>query len=105
MDAPAVAEPAREETIVSTTLLLHALLGLAAGMALGLAHFASLAWNTRLYVKGGAARALTVQLLRLALLALAFAWLARSGALPLLAGALGLLLARRLVLRRLGAVP
>lgn len=90
---------------MTTALLLHALPGLAAGTALGLAHFASLAWNTRLYVTGGAARALAVQLLRLAVLAAAFAGLARLGALPLLAGALGLLLARQLVLRRLGAVP
>jgi F1F0 ATPase subunit 2 len=90
---------------MTTSLVLHALLGLAAGAALGLAHFASLAWNTRLYVSGGAARAFAVQLLRLAVLAAALAGLARLGAPPLLAGALGLLLARRLVLRRLGAAP
>jgi F1F0 ATPase subunit 2 len=79
---------------------LTALLGLAAGVLLGLAHFGSLRWNVRLFTSGGGRRALGAQLLRFALVFAVLAGLAKLGALPLLAGALGILLARQLVLRR-----
>lgn len=84
--------------------LTGALFGLAVGALLGLVHFGALWWNTRLYTQGGAALALAVQLGRFALLGLVLAGLAKLGALPLLAGALGLLLVRPLVVRRIGRI-
>ena len=76
-----------------------ALLGCAIGVMLGLLHFASLWWNTRLYLHGGAVRAFAIQFARFAMLLAVLAGLAKLGALPLLSGALGLLLARALVMR------
>jgi F1F0 ATPase subunit 2 len=82
--------------------LAAALIGLAGGVLLGLAHFGSLWWNAKAYLSGGVGAALAIQLLRFAVLALVLAGLAKLGALPLLTGALGLLIARGLLLRRLG---
>lgn len=81
--------------------LAGAALGLVLGLALGLIHFASLRRVTTLYLSGGSpARAIALQLGRLALLGLGFAGLAWLGALPLLAGAVGVLIAREVILRR-----
>lgn len=78
-------------------------LGLGVGLAAGAAYFATLWWNTQLYLSGGRALlALLIQVVRFALLLAALAALALFGALPLLTGAVGLLIARTLVLRRLG---
>ncbi len=83
-----------------------AVLALCLGFALGLLHFASLRRVTGLYLDGGPPwRALALQLGRLALLAAGLVGLALLGALPLLAGTLGLLLARQLVLRRVRKAP
>ena len=81
--------------------------GLIAGLAGGVAHFALLRWNTALYLRPrGLGRAIALQALRLVLLAGVLVALARQGALPLLLGALGVLAARWIVLRRVrGAVP
>jgi F1F0 ATPase subunit 2 len=76
--------------------------GLAVGTLLGLVHFGSLWWNVRLLTTGSAVCALAVQLLRFAILAGVLFGLAMLGAAALLAGTLGLLLARALLLRRLG---
>jgi N-ATPase, AtpR subunit len=71
------------------------------GMLAGWAHFALLRWNAGLYLRpAGFGRAIGLQMLRLVLLGAVLAVLAREGALPLLLGALGVLLARRVVLRR-----
>jgi F1F0 ATPase subunit 2 len=78
------------------------LIGLAAGMLLGLIHFGSLWWNAKLYAGGGWAQALGLQLLRFCLLLAVLGALAWLGATFLLAGAIGLLLARGLVLSFLG---
>lgn len=80
----------------------RAVLGLAAGMLLGLVHFGSLWWNARLYASGGVASALGLQLLRFALLLVVLGGLAWLGAPALLAGALGLFLARGVMVRLLG---
>lgn len=81
--------------------LLSAALGLLAGLALGLFHFATLRRVTDLYLSGTApARALAFQLARFALLIGALVLLAIAGAAPLLGGALGILLGRAIVLRR-----
>jgi hypothetical protein len=79
-----------------TGLLPRALGGFAAGVPLGLVHFSSLWLNVRLFTTGGAALALGLQLLRFAL--------AMAGAAALLFGGLGICVARRVVLRRVGSV-
>lgn len=80
--------------------LLGLSLGFGSGIVLGLLHFGSLWWTTRLYAGSAALRGLGVQLLRFGLLTLALTALAGLGAGPLLAGALGLLLGRGLLLHR-----
>ncbi len=79
--------------------------GALAGALLGYAYFKALWWNVALIDKGSAATALLLFLARFTLLATAFFGLARFGALALLAGAAGLLAARRVALRRLGGPP
>jgi F1F0 ATPase subunit 2 len=82
-----------------------AVLGFIVGALLGLIHFGTLWWNTQAYTSGGNPfRALAVQILRFALLGIVFVGIAKLGAFPLLAGALGLLVSRGLLLRRLGGV-
>jgi F1F0 ATPase subunit 2 len=88
--------------IAESDLAGRIVLGLAAGVLLGLIHFGSLWWNSRLYAGGGWGQALGLQLLRFCLLLAVLGALAWLGASFLLAGALGLLLARGLVLRFLG---
>ncbi len=80
-------------------------LGLVVGGLLGLAHFSTLWLNTKLYARGGVGMALALQLVRFAVLVVVFYGLARLGALPLLSGALALIGARALVVRRLGRLP
>ncbi|KAB7738398.1 hypothetical protein F2P47_17425 [Parvibaculum sedimenti] len=78
-------------------------IGLMAGVLLGFFHFRSLWWNTQVYMSGGNPfRALALQLFRFAVLIALLVGLAKLGALPLLAGALGLLLARSIVFRHVG---
>jgi F1F0 ATPase subunit 2 len=84
---------------------LHILLGFAVGAPLGLVHFATLRWNTGLYLGKGPALGLGLQVLRLAVLGTVFFLLARLGAVMLLSATLGLLAARHLLLRRTGALP
>lgn len=87
---------------LANTPAVGALFGFGVGVLLGLLHIGSLWWITQLYLKGGALRALAVQLLRFAVLLAVFAGLSKLGALPLLSGAIGLLLARSVLVRRLG---
>lgn len=75
-------------------------LGFLVGLLLGLLHFGTLRQVTRLYTTGGAGKALALQLTRLVLLAAVLFGLALLGAVALLAGAVGLLAARWLVIRR-----
>jgi hypothetical protein len=81
--------------------------GLIAGLAVGATHFTLLRRNTDLYLRPrGLGQAIALQGLRLALLAFVLVLLARQGALPLLLGALGVPVARSIVLRRVrGAAP
>jgi hypothetical protein len=79
---------------------------LLAGLTGGIAHFALLRWNTRLYLGGGSvARALGAQALRLAGTTLLLGFAAWHGALPLLLATVGVMLARLLVLRVMAIVP
>lgn len=81
-------------------------LGLAGGFGLGLVHFASLGRVLALYASGAPAwKALALTLGRFGLLALVLAGLAALGAVPLLAGAVGILIARGVILRRVKGQP
>lgn len=75
------------------------------GLAAGLLHFHLLRWNTALFVSGGLARAFGVLGLRLAILACVLVFVAWQGALPLLLAALGVMLARQVVVHRTRATP
>lgn len=81
-------------------------LWLVAGLAGGTAHFMLLRWNTRLYLTGGSlAHALGAQVLRLATVTALLAFAAWHGAWPLMLAAVGVVLARLLVLRVLAITP
>jgi len=70
-----------------------------AGGLLGMMHFLSLRWNVQRLVAGHALLPLGLQLLRLALTGIAMTLTVRLfGAIPLLAGSLGLMAARAGVL-------
>jgi hypothetical protein len=86
MDAPAM-----------TLTLLGAF---AAGALLGAAHLGSLRWSVVLMSNGRTVLGVVVQGLRFAALALALALIARQGAAPLLAAALGVLPTRALLILR-----
>ncbi len=81
-------------------MMLALVVTFAGGALLGAAHFASLWWSVVLMRDGRTALGVAVQALRFAPLALALALLARQGAAPLLAAALGILAARALLMRR-----
>ncbi|SAL30207.1 N-ATPase, AtpR subunit [Caballeronia udeis] len=80
-------------------------IGLGVGLAAGAIHFATLRWNVRLLIAGTPVKAIGLQLLRLAGVAILFGILAKLGAWPLLCGAAGLLLARSVILRRVQVTP
>ncbi|TDX31080.1 F1-F0 ATPase (N-ATPase) AtpR subunit [Modicisalibacter xianhensis] len=73
--------------------------GLVLGLAGGLVHFLSLAWNLKLLLSGRTWRALGLQGLRLAMTATLLAGLAHWGVFAVLTGLAGLLVARYLTLR------
>ena len=67
----------------------------ALGALIGMAYFAALAWNVRLYIGHGAGRnALLLHLLRLAIAVAAFTLCAKQGAAPMLASFVGFLAIR-----------
>lgn len=69
------------------------------GLMAGGLFFALLRWNTSLYIRGGSLGfALAIQATRIAAVGGLFALIAVHGALPLLLTALGLLIARPIVL-------
>jgi F1F0 ATPase subunit 2 len=76
---------------------------LALGLVAGTLHFSLLRWNTIFYARPGRiGMGAALQLARLAVLAALLTMVARQGALPLLLTALGVLIARPIVVRRLG---
>ena len=77
-------------------------IGLIVGLLVGAFHFASLWWNTRLFTTGEAGKAIALQLGRIAIAVAVLTLLARLGLAALLCGALGLLVARPLLLWRFG---
>lgn len=82
-----------------TATSLYALAGLLSGWLLGRAYFAALDHTLHWWLAGQARRAIALQAVRLGLLALALAMVAKLGALPLLCALAGILLARARVLR------
>ena len=76
----------------------QAAVGLIAGLVVGVAYFASLWWNTRLFTTGSAGRAIALQLGRIAAAVAVLVLLARLSLVTLLFGALGFLVARFSVL-------
>lgn len=80
---------------------------LAIGLVAGALHVALLRRNAAMYLRpGGIAPAVALQVLRLGLLAVVLMLLARQGAAALLAGALGVVAARWIIVRRLaGKAP
>ena len=79
-------------------------IGLAAGMLAGAWHFVSLSWNWPLFANGKTATALALQIARITLTCAFLLMLVRIGALALLAGMAGVLLARRFALRCYGGL-
>lgn len=83
-----------------TYMALYTVLGFAAGLTLGTVHFLTLGRLVEMLVSGPVALPLILQLARFAILGAVLYGLALLGALPLIAGAAGIVLARVLVLRR-----
>lgn len=98
MDEPPMIDPSLSR------LACQGAVGLLAGAVAGLGYFAALWWNVGLFTRGGAWRGVLAQLARFAALAFVFVALAKFSAFALLAGALGLLISRRVLLRRFGEV-
>ena len=86
--------------VTDPTLAFPALaaVGFIAGLVVGVAYFASLWWNTRLFTTGSAGRAIALQLGRIAAAVAVLVLLARLSLVTLLFGALGFLVARFSVL-------
>jgi F1F0 ATPase subunit 2 len=80
----------------------QAAVGFIAGLVVGVAYFASLWWNTRLFTTGSSGRAIALQLGRIAAAVAVLILLARLGLVTLLFGALGFLVARFSLLWRFG---
>jgi F1-F0 ATPase (N-ATPase) AtpR subunit len=76
--------------------------GFTTGFVIGVTHFASLRWNARVFVNGSAARAVAVALARIVGAAGALATLMLLSPFAALAGGIGFLAARLLMLRRSG---
>jgi hypothetical protein len=82
------------------------LLWLLGGLGAGAAHFALLRRNAALYISAGSfVRAATLQVLRIAGIAEGLTFAAWHGALPLLLAALGVMMARPLILHGALAAP
>ncbi len=79
---------------------LQALVALAVGVATGFAYFGILRRNLELYLDGSPALAVALQAGRFLIAAAVLFGAVQFGAVPLLACALGLLIGRHLVLRR-----
>jgi F1F0 ATPase subunit 2 len=80
----------------------QAAVGFTIGLLVGVAYFASLWWNTRLFTTGSSGRAIALQLGRMAAAVAVLILLARLSLVALLFGALGFLVARFSLLWRFG---
>jgi F1F0 ATPase subunit 2 len=78
---------------------------LAAGIVIGVLYFRSLWWNTRRSSSGGrVSTTIAVMVGRFAILGVILTLASLEGALPLLLMALGVVIARPLVMRRIGEI-
>lgn len=85
-------------------LILEVVAGFAVGAGIGATHYYLLWRNVEMLMSSQSLkRAMALQIIRLFLTGAAFYLIARFGALPLVAAALGLVGARMLVVRRIGA--
>jgi F1F0 ATPase subunit 2 len=93
--------------IADPTLCLAAssALGLIAGLVVGLIHFMTLRWNAQIFATGSAGTAVALQLGRIALAVGALFLLVLVSPSASLFGAIGFLVVRGPVLRRLGEQP
>jgi hypothetical protein len=94
--------PMTVTTLPLSALALQLCAGGLVGWIAGYGYFTALWWNVRLIDGGATGRALLLLAARIAALTLTLFVLVRFGALALLAGAAGLLAARRVLMRRLG---
>jgi F1F0 ATPase subunit 2 len=81
---------------------IEAAFGFTTGFVIGVTHFSSLRWNARLFVNGSAGRAFAVTLARIVGAAGVLATLMLLSPFAALAGGIGFLAARVLMLRRSG---
>lgn len=81
---------------------IEAAFGFTTGFVIGVTHFASLRWNTRLFVNGSAGRAVAVTLARIVGATGVLATLLLLSPFAALAGGIGFLAARLVMLRRSG---
>ncbi len=89
------------DSLPAWAMVLSLAVHLAAGIGLGVLYFRSLWWNIRLFTLGGrATTAIALIIGRLALLGGLLTLASLEGALPLLGMALGVLVARFAVMRR-----
>ena len=79
-------------------------IGLIAGFLTGVLHFASLWWNARLFTTGSAAKAIALQMGRIAVAVVVLTLLARLSFAALLSGGLAFLVARPFMVWRFGAL-
>jgi F1F0 ATPase subunit 2 len=95
---------AREAPMIAPdlTLVRDTALGFFGGFLVGLFHFSSLWWNTRLLVAERAGKAIVLQVARLAVTATTLAILTWLGPLALVGAGLGLFVARGLAVQRFG---
>jgi F1F0 ATPase subunit 2 len=86
-------------------MLLSLTVHLVAGVLLGIVYFRSLWWNARRFTAGGrVTTTIAVMIGRFVLLGLLLTLASLEGALPLLVMALGILIARSVVMRRIREV-
>jgi hypothetical protein len=102
MDVPPMSAVFSHGALLAAVAQLGA--GLVVGAVAGVCYFAALWRNVGLIDRGALGGALLLFAARFLLLAVVFFLLAKFSALALLAGAGGLLLARREMIRRLGAL-
>lgn len=89
---------------MSLSIAVVAAIGFVAGFVAGVSHFALLSWNAQLFVDGSVGKAVALQLARVALATLVLILLARLSLVALLAGAVGFLPARALMVSRFGGL-
>src|SRR5271163_1727126 len=102
VDAPSGGQaPMRD---MSLSIAVVATIGFVAGFLAGVSHFALLAWNAQLFVDGSIGKAVALQFARVALATLVLILLARLSLFALLAGAVGFLPPRALMVWRFGGL-